>query len=360
MIGEGEAEVDGRVLPGKDALELKGLLPLTLGPKEGLALLNGTEVSTAVAALAVHDAESLLEAAIVAGAISVEALRGSEAPFARVLQDARPHPGQKFVAEQLRYLLKDSEIIESHRGDHKVQDPYSLRCLPQVLGASTDALTYCRRVVETELNSATDNPLFFPAEEKSEEPAEEQVIAGGNFHAQPVALAMDFLKIAAAEAGSISERRIYLLLDATRSGLPPFLACEPGVESGLMITQNLAAALVSENKVLAHPASVDSIPTSSGMEDHVSMAPIAARQAAQVIENASRVIAIELLAASQGLYLGEPLRPGQGVGTALKMVRRVAEPLDADRPTSSDIEALTELVESGELGRALLLSSKRG
>ena len=294
----------------------------------------------------------MLEAATVAGAISVEALRSSEAPFAQVLHDARPHPGQIFVAEQLRYLLKDSEIIESHRGNHKVQDPYSLRCLPQVLGASFDAVTYCRRVLEIELNSATDNPLFFPPEEL--------VIAGGNFHAQPVALAMDFLKIAAAEVASISERRIYLLLDATRSGLPPFLSHNPGVESGLMITQNLAAALVSENKVLAHPASVDSIPTSSGMEDHVSMAPIAARQAAQVIENVSRVVAIELLAASQGLYLAGPMQPGQGVCAALEMVRRLADPLDFDRPTSKDIESLTELVKSGELGRALLLSSGDG
>lgn len=349
LIGEGEAEVDGEVLPGKAALERKGLHPLTLGPKEGLALLNGTEVSTAVAALAVLDAESLLKAAIVAGAMSIEALRGSAAPFAAVLQDARPHPGQIFVAEQLRYLLRDSEVIESHSGDHKVQDPYSLRCLPQVLGASSDAVSYCRRVMETELRSATDNPLFFPTEKQ----AEEQVIAGGNFHAQPVALAMDFLKIAVSEIGGISERRIYLLLDGTRSGLPPFLANKPGVESGLMITQNLAAALVSENKVLAHPASVDSIPTSSGMEDHVSMAPIAARQAAQVIENASRVVAIELLAASQGLYLAGPMQPGRGVGAALETVRRLAEPLDVDRPTSRDIEALTELVKSGELDRIL-------
>ncbi|MEE9262153.1 MAG: histidine ammonia-lyase [Dehalococcoidia bacterium] len=341
LIGEGEAEVDGQVLPGKDALERKGLVPLTLGPKEGLALLNGTEVSTAVAALAVHDAETLLTAAIVAGAISVEALRGSAAPFAEVLQNARPYPGQKFVAEQLRYLLRDSEIIESHLGSHKVQDPYSLRCMPQVLGASRDAVVYCRRVIEIELNSATDNPLFFPSEG--------QVIAGGNFHAQPVALAMDFLKIAASEVGSISERRIYLLLDATRSGLPPFLAKNPGLESGLMIAQNLAASLVSENKVLAHPASVDSIPTSSGMEDHVSMAPIAARQAAQVIENASKVVAVELLAASQGLHLAGSMRPGLCVVAALEMVRGLAEPLDFDRPKSGDIEALTKLVKSGEL-----------
>lgn len=345
LIGEGEAEVDGEVLPGKDALARRGLRPLSLGPKEGLALLNGTEVSTAVAALAVQDASNLLGAAIVAGAMSLEALRGSDVPFSQALQEVRPHPGQAYVAQQLRHLLRESEIVASHPGAHKIQDPYSLRCMPQVLGASYDAVSYCRRVVETELNSVTDNPLLFPEDDR--------VISGGNFHAQPIALAMDFLKIAVAEIASISERRTYLLLDAPRSGLPPFLASTPGIESGLMIAQNLAASLVSENKVLAHPASVDSIPTSAGMEDHVSMAPIAGRQAAKVIGNVAGVIAVELLCASQGLYLSERLQPGLGVVGALSEVRRLVSPLDADRPTSRDIETLTKLVRSGALSNLL-------
>ena len=345
LIGEGEAEVEGKVLPGEDALSSKGLHPVSLGPKEGLALLNGTEVSTAVAALAVHDAANLLTTAIVAGAMSLEALRGSDVPFSQALQDVRPHPGQGYVARQLRHLLRDSVIVASHTGSHKVQDPYSLRCMPQVIGASLDAVTYCKGVVETELNSATDNPLFFPESEK--------VISGGNFHAQPIALAMDFLKIAVAEIASMSERRIYLLLDATRSGLPAFLASKPGIESGLMITQNLAASLVSENKVLAHPASVDSIPTSGGMEDHVSMAPISARQAAEVIGNTARVLAVELLCASQGLYLSEQLQPGQGVAEALNEVRSLSPPLDTDRSTGKDIEVLARLVKSGAFRRLL-------
>ncbi|MFQ6029559.1 MAG: histidine ammonia-lyase, partial [Dehalococcoidia bacterium] len=349
LMGEGQAMVSGEIVPGQRALAAKGLSAVTLRPKEGLALLNGTEASSALAVLAANDTENLLEAAVVSGATSLEALRGSDRPFAAALQEARPHVGQQYIAYQLRHLLRDSKIVASHPGDHKVQDPYSLRCMPQVLGASFDALTHCQRVIEIEINSATDNPLFFPDDG--------QIIAGGNFHAQPIALAMDFLKVAAAEIASIAERRIYLLLDATRSGLPPFLAGRPGIESGLMIAQTVAASLVSENKVLAHPASVDSIPTSAGMEDHVSMAPIAACQATQIVANAMRVVAIELLAASQGLYLSEPLLPGQGVTQALELVRSRVPPLDNDRPTSSDIETLTELVKSGELSQFLVPAS---
>jgi histidine ammonia-lyase len=330
-------------ISGAEALSRKGLRAVELGPKEGLALLNGTEVSTALAAFAVHDAWLLLHGAIAAGSMSLEALKGSDKPFDARLQSVRPHEGQGYVARQLRHLLRESEITVSHPGTHKVQDPYSLRCMPQVMGASYDAIRYCWSVVEKEMNSATDNPLVFDGE----------VLSGGNFHAQPIALAMDYLKIAASEIASLSERRTYLLLDASRSGLPQFLARNPGVESGLMIAQNLAAALVSENKGLSHPASVDSIPTSAGMEDHVSMAPIAGRQALQIIDNAMRVVAVELLAASQGLYLSEHPRPGKGVEEAVAMVRRVAPPLEGDRSVAGDIGRLAGLVREGVFGRVM-------
>ncbi|MBM3925486.1 MAG: histidine ammonia-lyase [SAR202 cluster bacterium] len=326
-----------QAVSGAEALSKRGLKPLELGPKEGLALLNGTEVSTALGAFAVHDAWSLLHGAVAAGAMSLEALKGSDKPFDARLQEVRPHEGQGYVARQLRHLLRESETTVSHPWTHKIQDPYSLRCMPQVMGASYDAIRHCWSVVEREMNSATDNPLVFGGE----------VLSGGNFHAQPIALAMGYLKIAACEIASLSERRTYLLLDASRSGLPQFLAKNPGVESGLMIAQNLAAALVSENKGLSHPASVDSIPTSAGMEDHVSMAPIAGRQALQIIDNAMRVVAVELLAASQGLYLSEHPRPGRGVEEAVAMVRRVATPLEGDRSVSGDVVRLAGLVREG-------------
>lgn len=339
LIGEGRAQVDGAILPGGEALAARDLAPLTLEPKEGLALVNGTQATTAIGALAIHDAEAVLAAAVTAAAMSVEALRGSHTPFADALQQARPQPGQARIAALLRTLLAESAIEASHRDCGKVQDPYTLRCIPQVLGASLDALDYCRGVVERELNAVTDNPLCFPEDGT--------VLSGGNFHAQPVALAMDFLKVAVAEIASFSERRTYLLLDGARSGLPPFLAANPGLESGLMIAQNTAAALASENKVLAHPASVDSLPTSAGQEDHVSMGPVAARQAAQIVENTARVVAIELLCAAQGLDWLAPLRPGQGVALAYERVRRAAPRLAGDRVLSEDIEALAELVRSG-------------
>ncbi|HET7037429.1 MAG TPA: histidine ammonia-lyase [Thermomicrobiaceae bacterium] len=345
LIGEGVATLgdDPNVLPGTEALARAGLEPLSLSAKEGLALINGTQQMTAIGVLALHDAEVLLESAEVAAATSLEALRGTDTAFDAEIQAVRPQPGQARVAARLRALLAGSEILASHRDpklDPRVQDPYSLRCTPQVLGASWDALGYVRRVLEIECNSATDNPLVFPGSGR--------VLSGGNFHGQPVALALDFLKLAVAEAGSISERRTYLMLDPARSGLPPFLAPSPGIESGFMVAQYTAAALVSENKVLAHPACVDSIPTSAGMEDHVSMGPIAARGAAQIIANVTRVVAIELLCGAQGVEQHAPLRAGRGVVEAVTRLRAVVPPLTHDRPLAPDIEQAAALIAAGE------------
>ncbi|HEU5423274.1 MAG TPA: histidine ammonia-lyase [Nitrolancea sp.] len=345
LIGEGEATVgdDPAVLTGAEALKRAGLEPLSLSAKEGLALINGTQLMTAIGVLALHDAEVLLESAEVAAAASLEALRGTDTAFDAEIQAVRPQPGQARAAARLRALLAGSEILASHRDpklDPRVQDPYSLRCTPQVLGASWDALAYVRRVLEIECNSATDNPLVFPGSGR--------VLSGGNFHGQPLALALDFLKLAVAEVGSISERRTYLMLDPARSGLPPFLAPAPGIESGFMVAQYTAAALVSENKVLAHPASVDSIPTSAGMEDHVSMGPIAARGAAEIIANVTRVVAIELLCGAQGVEQHVPLRPGRGVVEAVRRLREVVPPLTHDRPLAPDIAQVAKMIGAGE------------
>ncbi|HTS15620.1 MAG TPA: histidine ammonia-lyase, partial [Candidatus Sulfotelmatobacter sp.] len=308
LIGRGEVEYHGRRVPAAEALHAERLEPLELRPKEGLALLNGTQMMTAVGALTVLDAERLGRTASVVAAMSVEALLGTDVAFAAAYQAARPHAGQGRVAAELRHLLRDSALQRSHHHEaHKVQDPYSLRCVPQVHGASRDALAYARRVLEIEINSATDNPLVFPdgagpdADPSALATAHGRVISGGNFHGQPVALALDFAKLAIAELGSISERRTALLLDARLSGLPAFLVDEAGLNSGLMLLQYTAAALVSENKVLAHPASVDSIPTSANQEDHVSMGSIAARHARDVLRNVQHVLALELLCAAQGL-----------------------------------------------------------
>ena len=290
LIGRGEAEVDGQVLPAGEALASAGLEPLELQAKEGLALLNGTQMMGALAALFLADADRLVRTASVAAAKSVEALLGTDVAFAAAYQLARPHPGQVAVAAEMRHLLRDSGLQQAHHGStHKVQDPYSLRCVPQVHGAVRDALDQLRRVLDIELNSATDNPLVFPGGGVVDPGAIAtgggRVISGGNFHGEPIALALDFAKLAIAELGSISERRMALLVDPRlNGGLPPFLAAASGVESGMMIYQYTAAALVSEHKVLAHPASVDSIPTSANQEDHVSMGSIAARHARAVLE----------------------------------------------------------------------------
>lgn len=366
LIGRGQVELRGQVVPGIVALREVGLEPLVLEAKEGLALLNGTQMMGAIAALLLADADRLARTASVAAAMSVEALLGTDVAFAAPYQLARPHPGQIAVATELRYLLRDSGLQASHHGHaHKVQDPYSLRCVPQVHGAVRDALDHLRRVLDIELNSATDNPLVFPgggvADVDTVATGGGRVISGGNFHGEPIALALDFTKLAIAELGSISERRTALLVDPRlNGGLPPFLAPSSGVESGMMIYQYTAAALVSEHKVLAHPASVDSIPTSANQEDHVSMGSIAARHARLVLQGVERVLAIELVVAAQALDLrmasmggadggpGAP-RPGAGVAEAHRRIRALVTHLDRDREPGPDLAAVTRLVHDGGL-----------
>lgn len=358
LIGRGEVVFEGRRVPAIEALDAVGLAPLELEPKEGLALLNGTQMMTAVGALTVLDAERLVGTASVIGAMSIEALLGTDVAFAAAYHAARPHEGQGRVAAELRHLLRGSQLQRSHhRKSHKVQDPYSLRCVPQVHGASRDALAYARRVLEVEINSATDNPLVFPdgagpdADPSATATAHGRVISGGNFHGQPVALALDFAKLAIAELGSISERRTALLLDARLSGLPPFLVEEAGLNSGLMLLQYTAAALVSEDKVLAHPAAADSIPTSANQEDHVSMGSIAARHARDVLANVQHVLAIELLCAAQGLDFrtADGTRPGEGAAAAQARIRSRITHLSADRDQGPDIAAALEMVRRGDL-----------
>jgi histidine ammonia-lyase len=359
LIGRGQVEVNGDVVPADRALGEAGLEPLRLGPKEGLALLNGTQMMSAIAALLVADADRLSRTASVAAAMSVEALLGTDVAFAAPYQLARPHRGQVAVAAEMRHLLRDSAIQRAHHGEtHKVQDPYSLRCVPQVHGAARDAVDHLRAVLDIELNSATDNPLVFPgggaADAGTVATGGGRVVSGGNFHGEPIALALDYAKLAIAELGSISERRTALLVDPRlNGGLPPFLAGSSGLESGMMLYQYTAAALVSENKVLAHPASVDSIPTSANQEDHVSMGSIAARHARRVLEHVERIVAIELVVAAQALDLRmrslDGAAPGAGVADALALVRGRVRHLDADREPGPDLAAATELVHSGAL-----------
>ncbi|HEX6749989.1 MAG TPA: histidine ammonia-lyase [Longimicrobium sp.] len=343
LVGEGEAEVGGETVAGGEALRRAGLEPLRLQAKEGLALNNGTQVMTGIGALALLGAERAAETADVAGAMSLEALRGTPDAFHPAIMRARPHPGQAASAERLRALLADSEIRESHRyGDPRVQDAYSLRCMPQVHGAARNAFAYVRQVLETEANSATDNPLIFPGEDGG------LVISGGNFHGQPVAQVLDFLAIALADLASISERRIERLVNPDLSGdLPPFLTDDAGVSSGFMIAQITAAALVNECKALATPASVDSIPTGAGKEDHVSMGMTGARKLRQVLRNVETVLGLELMIAAQGLEHRKPLRPGRGVERAYAILRERIPPLDRDRILAPDIEAAATLVHSG-------------
>ena len=362
LIGRGHAELHGQVVPGLIALREVGLEPLTLEAKEGLALLNGTQMMGALAALALADADRLARTASVAAALSVEALLGTDVAFSAAYQLARPHPGQVAVAAELRHLLRDSGLQTAHHGSaHKVQDPYSLRCVPQVHGAVRDALDHLRRVLDVELNSATDNPLVFPgggvADAEALATGGGRVISGGNFHGEPIALALDFAKLAIAELGSISERRTALLVDPRlNGGLAPFLAPSSGVESGMMIYQYTAAALASEHKVLAHPASVDSIPTSANQEDHVSMGSIAARHTRAVVAGVERIVAIELIVAAQALDLrlaamveDGPPQPGAGVAEAHRRIRGRVAHLDRDREPGPDLAAATALVHEGAL-----------
>ena len=338
MIGEGEARRDGRQLGAAEALHQVGLRPVVLAAKEGVALINGTQLMTACGALAVFDARALAAAADIAGAMTCEALHGHTDAFDALLHDVRPHPGQRAAAANLRRLLAGSEVLAGRAGDAKVQDAYALRCMPQVHGATRDALEYAARVLEIEMNAATDNPLVFPEAER--------VISGGNFHGQPVALALDLVAIALSELASISERRIERLVNPHLSGLPAFLTADGGLHSGLMLAQYTAAALVSENKVLSHPASVDSIPTSANQEDHVSMGAIAARKALRVLRHAQQVLGIELLCAAQALDFHRPLRPAPGTQPAYDTVRAAVPALHGDRVLAPDFAAALGLVQS--------------
>jgi len=361
LIGRGRVEYRGQVVPALLALREVGQEPLRLEAKEGLALLNGTQMMSAIGALVLADADRLTRTASVAAAMSVEALLGTDVAFAAAYQLARPHPGQIAVARELRWILRESTLQRSHHGHaHKVQDPYSLRCVPQVHGAVRDCLDHLRRVLDIELNSATDNPLVFAgggvADVETVATGGGRVISGGNFHGEPVALALDFAKLGLAELGSISERRTALLVDGRlNGGLPPFLAGPSGIDSGMMIYQYTAAALASENKVFAHPASADTIPTSANQEDHVSMGSIAARHARTVLEHVERIVAIELLVAAQALDLrlaasgNGTLAPGLGVREAHARIRARIAHLDEDREPGPDLAAAFALVREGAL-----------
>ncbi|GEM89687.1 histidine ammonia-lyase [Oceanithermus desulfurans] len=345
LIGEGEVELAGEVLPGAEALARLGLEPLVLEAKEGLALVNGTQAMSAVLVLLLHDARVLARTADVAAAMSVEALKASHRPFDAWVTRLRPHAGAEAVAANLRRLLADSQIAASHADCDKVQDAYSLRAVPQVHGASRDALAYLERALLVEVASVTDNPLVVP--ETGE------VISAGNFHGQPLALPADAVAVALAELADVAERRVEQMLNPALSGLPAFLAERGGLHSGLMISQYTAASLVSENKVLAHPASVDSIPTSANQEDHVSMGTTAARQARMIYENALWVLAIELASAAQALDFHRPLEPGRGVRAAYARIRAEVPHLDRDRYLKPELARLRELIRSGELLRVV-------
>jgi histidine ammonia-lyase len=344
LLGEGEALLRGERMSGMDALAAAGLTPVVLEAKEGLALNNGTQVHTGIGVLALLRAERALETLEVAGAMSLEGLRGTPDAFDPLIHEARPQRGQLVSAARLRALLAESEIRESHRhGDPRVQDAYSLRCMPQVHGAARQALGFVREVLEVEANSVTDNPLIFAETGR--------VISGGNFHGQPVAQVLDVLAIACADLGSISERRMARLVDPALSGLPAFLTPEPGVNSGLMMAQIVAAALVADLRLCAQPASVDSVPTDANKEDHVSMGVAAARKAREAASLLETMAALELLTAAQSLEFLKPLRPGRGVHQAWELVRERVPPLTTDRVLAHDIRALEELVRSGAVSR---------
>jgi len=338
-----------RRIGGRTALKRAGLAPVKLAAKEGLALINGTQIMTAIGLLSVLRARNLNKVADIACAMTVEALRGSERPFDAAVHELRPHAGQAQTAANLRSLLRGSVVMKSHADCEKVQDAYSMRCAPQVHGAAKDVWRFVENVLVTEASSVTDNPLVFP---------DGDVISAGNFHGQPVSQAMDFLAISLSTLANISERRIENLVNPDISGLPPFLAHEPGIESGLMIPQVVAAALASENKTLAHPASVDSVPTSANREDHVSMGVTAARHAEMVVSNTEKVLAIELMSGAQGLDCWEPSRPGRGVETAYRCIREEVPPLSRDRFLAPDIAKVELLLRSGRVVQEV--ESRRG
>ncbi|MDP9422063.1 MAG: histidine ammonia-lyase [Pseudomonadota bacterium] len=352
LLGEGRIDVAGTVLPAREALDRLRLKPLWLGPKEGLALINGTQASTAIALDALFMAERVFGAAIAAGALSVDALKGSCRPFDPRLHEVRGQPGQIRVASLLRELLDGSEIICSHENCPRVQDPYSFRCQPQVMGASLDLLTNAARTLTIEAGAVTDNPIVF---EPSEFNDSDIAISGGNFHAQPVAFAADIIAMALCEVGSLSERRTAVLIDPKMSGLPAFLTDEGGVNSGLMIPQVTQAALVAENRSLAFPSSVDSVPTSAGQEDHVSMAPISARKAATIARNVAGIVGVELIAAAQGVDYHAPLKTSAKLQAIHAKVRAISPHLDRDRYWADEMAALQTAVLAGEFGSIIHL-----
>ena len=375
LIGEGEFIVEGQCKPAAACLRESGVAPLRLAAKEGLALINGTQVSTALALHALLVFEPVLEAALVVGALTVDAARGSDGPFDPRIHALRGQPGQIDVARYYRALLAGSEIRRSHlQGDDRVQDPYSLRCQPQVVGACLDQLRHAALVLVREANAVTDNPLVFldeadeagsagatganalgaaPSGGSDDAAPSGSIVSGGNFHAEPVALVADAMAVAIAEVGAIAERRIAMLIDAGVSRLPPFLAAEPGLNSGFMIAHVTAASLASENKSLAHPASVDSLPTSANQEDHVSMATFAARRLQPMIENTARILAIELLAAAQGIEFLRPLASSPSLEAAHALLRLQCAAMPVDRSLAADIERATALVAGGSLARVL-------
>ncbi len=347
LMGEGEMLVDGKRLPAAAELAKAGLKPLELQAKEGLALINGTQTSTALALEGLIRFEQVYASAIVSGALSLDAARGSDGPFDPRIHEVRGQPGQIEAARAYRQILAGSEIRQSHKeGDDRVQDPYCLRCQPQVMGACLDQARYVREVLLREANAVTDNPLVFANEDGTA-----YMVSGGNFHAEPVALAADALACAIAEVGSIAERRIAMLIDASVSRLPPFLTENAGLNSGFMIAHVTAAALASENKSLAHPASVDSLPTSANQEDHVSMATFGARRLGNMLDNTAHIIGIELLAASQGIEFLRPLRSSQALEELHALVRQHCRAMPSDHYLAPDIEAATRLVNGGDVAR---------
>ena len=381
LIGEGEMLQNGKRVPAAAALQQAGITPLTLGAKEGLALINGTQTSTALALHALLSFEPVLEAALVIGALTVDAARGSDGPFDPRIHLLRGQPGQIDVAQYYRALLKGSAIRNSHRdGDDRVQDPYSLRCQPQVIGACLDQLRHAALVLVREANAVTDNPLVFAASDSGDSSPDHGemdqvpgrpkpghaplggsehrerggvIISGGNFHAEPVALAADGMALAIAEVGAIAERRIAMLIDSGVSRLPPFLTADAGLNSGFMIAHVTAAALASENKSLAHPASVDSLPTSANQEDHVSMATFAARRLQAMISNTAHILGIELLAAAQGIEFLRPLQSSAALEQAHALLRQQVPAMAQDRYLAPDIEHATGLVRNGKLAKIL-------
>ncbi len=341
LIGEGEADLAGERMTSAEALKKLGIKPIVLQAKEGLALINGTQISAAIGLCGYLEAMKLLTTADIACAMTLEALQGSIRPFDERVWQVRPHPGHKEVSANMRALMVDSKILESHKNCEKVQDQYSLRCVPQVHGAVRDALRHLGEVLQREVNAVTDNPLIYPEDN--------DVISAGNFHAEPLAIPFDYATAAMCEIGSISERRLENLVNPDLSGLPAFLAADSGVNSGFMIAHVTAAALVSENKSLAHPASVDSIPTSANKEDHVSMAPIAARKFRAVTENVANILAIELMASFQAMQFGSQLKPGVGVDAAMNVIGKDLTVLNQDRYLKTDIDIVRKLMDDGTL-----------